>query len=103
MYSREDLKLTVVKGWWPLVEPIYNRIQELNRQGAEIVIIDIKEKWGELSISVNSAPKEIWDMIEEAEEKSAHVCENCGKPGETTMCCGGCVRTLCQECILKMR
>lgn len=91
----------VGKGWWPLVEPIYNRIQELNAVGASIEITQIKEKWGELCIYVSGAPDEIYEMIRDAEKKSIHVCEDCGAPTERVV--GNCnwIYTLCPSCLNK--
>ena len=94
--------LEVGKGWWPLFEPIYNRIQALNEAGANIEIIEVKEKWGELCIYVSGAPDEIHDMIREAEKKSIHICEECGKPAEQLVNRNGWVYTLCPECFEKM-
>ncbi len=89
----------VDKGWWPLVEPIFNRIKELNKAGAHIEIDQVKEKWGELCVYVSGAPDEIYDMIREAEKKSVHICEKCGKPGKRFVSKFDWVYTLCPECI----
>lgn len=91
----------VGKGWWPLVQPIYNRIKELNKAGAHIEIDQIKEKWGELCIYVSGATEEIDEMIREAEEKSRYICEQCGKPGERIISSTSWVFTLCPDCIKK--
>lgn len=99
--SFELFGVEVGKGWWPLVEPIYNRIQELNAQGHNIEITQIKEKWGELCIYVSGAPDEIFDMIREAEEKSQHICESCGKPGERVISKHSWIYTRCPDCIKK--
>lgn len=89
----------VGKGWWPLVEPIYNRIQELNKAGSHIEIVQVKEKCGELCVYVSGAPEEIHDMIREAEKKSVHVCEHCGKPAERVISKSSWIYTLCPDCL----
>ncbi len=89
----------VGKGWRPLVEPIYNRIQELNEQGAGIEITQIKEKWGELCIYLSGYTEELEKMIKQAEEKSIHICETCGKPGERVISRFSWIYTRCPECI----
>lgn len=89
----------VDKGWWPLVESIYNRIQELNEAGANIKIDQIKEKQGELCIYVTDAPEEIEDMIMDAKKKSIHICEHCGKPAERVIKSNSRMRTLCPDCL----
>ena len=88
-------------GWRPLVEPIYKRIQELNAQGAGIEITQIKESWGELCIYVNNAPSEIVDAINEAREKSIHICAHCGRPAERIYDTTGWIYTLCPDCLKK--
>ena len=89
----------VGKGWRPLVEPIYNRIQELNEQGADIEITQIKESWGELCFYTHKATAEIMEMIEEAREKSIHTCEDCGKPAVRICSKTGWIYTLCPDCL----
>ena len=93
----------VHKGWWPLIEPIYNRIQQLNVEGAGIEITQIKEKWGELCIYVSSAPDEIYEMIREAEELSIHICEDCGQPAERVWSTTGWIYTLCPDCLAERK
>ena len=89
----------VGKGWRPLVEPVYNRIQELNAQGANIEITQIKEKFGMLCIYVHNAPKEIYDMIRDTEAKSVHICERCGKPAGRVKSKSSWIYTLCPDCL----
>ena len=89
----------VEKGWWPLVEPIYNRIQELNEQGADIKITQIKEKFGMLCLYVNHAPSEIRDMIRAAEAQSIHICERCGRPAKRIISTWNWIYTLCPDCL----
>lgn len=91
----------VGKGWRPLVKPIYKRIRELNKAGANIEIDQIKEKWGELCIYVSGATEEINGMIREAEEKALHICEHCGQPAERVISNYSWIYTLCPECIKK--
>lgn len=93
--------IEVNEGWWPLIKPIYNRIQELNKSGANIEINQIKEKWGELCIYVSSAPEEIYNMIRDAEQRSIHICEDCGKPAESVISTHSWIYTLCPECLKK--
>lgn len=91
----------VHKGWWPLIEPIYQRIQQLNSEGAGIEISQIKEKFGMLCIYVHHAPDEIYDMIRKAEEQSIHICEDCGEPAERVFGEHKWIYTLCAKCLEK--
>jgi hypothetical protein len=74
----------------------------------DIDIMDIKEKWGTLTLSV-SGPAWACQLAEALEEASKHCCEDCGRwegwaygQGETTVITLGPVhgwwRTLCQDC-----
>lgn len=60
---------------------------------------DIKEKYGTLRISFNGVPieysDEIFKLEDEAEERSASMCETCGKPA--TLTSGGWIKTLCPK------
>ncbi len=91
--------LEVGKGWLPLVEPIVNRIQELNEQGADIEIVQVKEKWGELCIYLSSYTPELKAMVDEATRKSVSICENCGKPAQRVWGNYHWVYTLCPKCL----
>lgn len=53
----------------------------------------VKEKYGTLRFYMSSANDKMYDMIEDAESKSAVTCEECGQPGELRG--GGWLRTLC--------
>ena len=59
----------------------------------------VKEKFGTLRFYMTSATSEMYDLVQEAEEKSATICENCGKPGKLRS--GGWIRCLCDECCTK--
>lgn len=59
-------------------------------------VIQVKEKFGELRFYVNYGSDKIYDLIEEAEEKSAEICEICGKPGKLNE--GNWLRTRCKNC-----
>jgi hypothetical protein len=62
------------KGWFPLIEPILQYIQSYNKDKAEeyqIVVYQIKEKWGILQLEIGNYPNELAKMIEAA-EKSVH-------------------------------
>jgi len=56
----------------------------------------VKEKYGTLRFYMDLPTDEMFSLIDEAEEQSAHTCEVCGKPGEERY--GGWVSTLCDEC-----
>jgi hypothetical protein len=92
----------VGKGWVPLIEPIIERVRELNKAGANVKISQIKEKWGSLTIYFDSAPEELWEMAHEAAEKSMMICEHCGAPATLTEV-NGWLYTRCPDCLEKLR
>jgi hypothetical protein len=42
----------------------------------------IKEKYGTLRFYLSGGTDAMWKIIEEAERKSAKICETCGRPGK---------------------
>lgn len=56
----------------------------------------VKEKFGTLRFYMTHATEEMYELINEAEHKTAITCETCGAPGETSN--EGWVFTLCEEC-----
>lgn len=92
------------RGWYPLIQPVIDYIDKFNEGKSEeekIHIMQIKEKYGTLRIYVSYGTEELFKMIDDAEEESAHVCEFCGAKedvGQTT----GWVITLCHDCVKEL-
>lgn len=92
-------------GWYDLIDRCSARIEaELMKMPEEsrqhCYVNQIKEKFGTLRYYMSSGNDTIWKIISEAEEESAHTCENCGAPGETldincwyVTLCGACEKT----------
>jgi len=55
----------------------------------------VKEKYGTLSFYMTEGTDQIFDLIHEAEEKSAKICEVCGESGKRRG--GGWISTLCDK------
>lgn len=85
------------KGWYEL---LYNLCTELVKIDKEVYFVQLKEKFGQLRAYTSGVSSEnydkIHDLIEEAENKSATICEDCGKPGELRNDLSW-IRTLCQD------
>ena len=93
------------EGWFPLIEPILQYIQSYNTDKAEeyqIVVYQIKEKWGILQLEIGNYPDELAKMIEAAEKASTTTCEKCGAPGSLRDCRGW-YHTLCDKCFEKQQ
>lgn len=56
----------------------------------------VKEKFGTLCFYMTSATDEMYQLISEAENRSAEICETCGKPGKLRS--SGWIACQCDEC-----
>lgn len=66
-------------GWFGLVKELIEKCIAL---GWNKETCQIKEKFGGLRFYINSASDDVFEAINEAEEKSFKVCEVTGNPGE---------------------
>lgn len=102
-YPYELFGIECGNGWKSLYEPILEYIKEYNETHKEnIEIHQIKEKFGGLRIYPSFYTDELMKMIDEAEEKSYGMCENCGKPCKQINV-GHWIYTLCQDCYEEMK
>lgn len=84
------------KGWYPLIEELFDEIEKIeDKNGLEI--LQVKEKWGMLTIYYYGGTEEIDTFVDDACKKSTTICENCGKLGEIK-CKGGWYFTVCDDC-----
>ena len=65
-------------GWFDL---IYELSQKLKIASPNTEATQVKEKFGGLRFYFNGATEEGCNLIRNAEEKSEHICEECGKNG----------------------
>ncbi|MGJ9417679.1 hypothetical protein ACHAC9_07935 [Massilia sp. CMS3.1] len=70
-------------GWFDLLDMLCERLQFwTDHNGApQVVVSQVKEKWGELSFYGHGGDQEQNGMITMAEAMSARICECCGGPG----------------------
>jgi hypothetical protein len=88
-------------GWHPLIYETLDTIQSIaDRDGLDLEITEIKEKFGELRIYMSSYIPEIEEIIATATAKSRRMCEECGRPGEITNRSGW-LMTHCEVCLKK--
>lgn len=88
-------------GWYNLVESLCETLERLD---VNIKVSTVKEKYGGLrfyhdGVSHPEDEKKAYmamGAIQQAEEMSFHVCEECGDSGEIRT--SGWYRTLCDEC-----
>jgi hypothetical protein len=90
------------EGWWPIIAELCGQIQHhinwRNRQSEivpQVVVGQIKEKFGGLRFYYSGGDDEISGMVRMAEAWAAHTCETCGAPGKRRD--GGWIKTLCDH------
>lgn len=93
------------KGWYELIIPIAEYIENYNKEHPEneypMCFTQIKEKWGGLRVYVNYGTKELFDMIEKAEDESYQVCETCGSREDVGLKFDGWYETMCHKCAVE--
>lgn len=78
-------------GWRCLIDPLMRRCR---LEGVEIT--QIKEKFGGLRFYIASGSEALHTAIDDAEDLSYTICEECGEPG--TLRPGGWIYTACDKC-----
>lgn len=89
------------KGWYKLLEPIFNYVEEYNKDKIDenkIVFLQIKEKWGYLNVYTNFVTEELSKLIDDAENASENMCEECGNTENVGTRTNGWVTTMCLDC-----
>lgn len=92
------------KGWYDILTPIFDYVEEYNKdkeEDAQIKFLQIKEKFAGLRVYTNFVTKELDKLIEEAEEKSYETCEDCGSTTDVGTRLNGWLTTMCLECVKK--
>lgn len=88
-------------GWFQLIWDLSVSIEAeadkagLTEQGFPQATV-VKEKYGTLRVYLSNYTDEIFDLVESAEERSAHICEACGKAGREHD--DGWLKTRCDHC-----
>lgn len=78
-YSREQAVESVGPGWTPLVNRVFDAIDE---QKLDVVVVQVKEKFAGLRIYVEGADyQRVRPVISAVEGESFGLCERCGAPG----------------------
>lgn len=86
-------------GWMPILEDLFAEIEREARSAnlAEITVLQVKEKFGDLVVDVGNRNEAIHTLIKAATKKAAATCEGCGRSGKKTDC-DGWYKTLCSKC-----
>jgi len=84
-------------GWFEIIRRLSDK---LSKTPNPPLVLQVKQKYGDLCFYVGSATDEQYNMIHEAEEEATVTCEFCGKPGKKGG--GYWVLVQCDECIKKV-
>ena len=105
MFAEPYGGFAVGAGWWPIIESLcaniqshtdwWNKNRETRPVVEQVVVEQIKEKFGGLRFYYTGGDDQISGMVRMAEEWAAHSCETCGAPGKRRA--GGWIRTLCDH------
>ena len=103
MFAKPYGGFAVEQGWWPIIESLCGQIQsytdwnnmnrELRPVVEQVVVTQIKEKFGGLCFYYDGGDDKIHGMVRMAEAWADHSCEECGAPG--TSGGKGWIKTLC--------
>ena len=95
--------IEVGDGWYGIIDELCERIQTHcdNNGYDEVRFSQIKEKYGTLRVYVNFGSDEIYDYIDEAQERSSHVCEVCGSKRGKIRTDLGWLSVRCKKCWTK--
>lgn len=89
--------IAVGAGWWPMIETlcgvIQNHIDQSKGECPQVVLEQVKEKFGSLRFYYQGGDDFIHGAVWLAESMSGKLCEECGAPGKRVG--NGWVRTLC--------
>lgn len=116
MFSKQYGGFCIGVGWWPIIERLCSCIQNhidwknetrerllkenpynqvVPEKIEQVVVEQIKEKFGGLRIYFTGGDEAIYGMVSMAEAWASMTCEECGKPGKSRD--GGWIKVLCDE------
>jgi len=103
MFAHPYGGFAVGAGWWPIIESLcaniqshtdwWNKNHETRPVVEQVVVEQIKEKFGGLRFYYSGGDDQISGMVRIAEAWADQSCEECGAPG--TKSSRGWIRTLC--------
>jgi hypothetical protein len=90
-------------GWTSLIYEMLDKLQAIADSDGldDLKVTEVKEKWGGLRVYLNDYPKSVSAILDEYNERSTHICELCGEPGDLRYI-SGVYKTLCIKCYRKV-
>lgn len=92
------------KGWFDLLKPVFEYVNQYNKdkeKEKQIEFLQIKEKLSSLDIYTNFTTTELDYLIQQAEEKAEHTCEECGSTNDIGTRLNGWMTKMCLDCVKK--
>lgn len=90
--KKEQLFVQIPETWIPIVDKLVDDMFEAGWNGH---VDQVKEKFGGLRFYIPMGNDKIFELIDEAEEKSQNICIVCGDPATTST--KGWVTHVCDE------
>lgn len=92
-------------GWESLIRELSEKLENYNLKHKKNPVIaqQVKEKYGVLRFYFYGGDNNINNLIDEAENKSAEICEMCGKEGKLCIKNNYWYKTLCENCKIKLK
>ncbi len=82
------------EGWRPLYRTVVQSIADIDPNA---MVIQTKEKFGELRIYMKTFNEQIYDLIDEASKQSKTICQTCGSLGVWSKTADGFYATVCAD------
>lgn len=105
MFANPYGGVAVGPGWWPIIESLcaniqshtdwWNKNHEKHPVVKQVVVEQIKEKFGGLRFYYQGGDETVAGMVRMAESWASRTCEDCGVPGKSRS--GGWIKTLCDD------
>ncbi len=89
-YTREDALTSVGSGWAQLINRVFDKLASIK---GTVKIVQVKEKFGGLSIYTDYGNVELDKVIRDVGIESVQTCEQCGTAGKIRG--GSWYKTLC--------
>jgi len=95
-------------GWFDIIYGLSKKVEYIAQTMKSVgisedelpMVSQVKEKFGTLRFYIHHSTEEIQELINQAEQVSAKVCEQCGKPGTLKRDHGWFI-TICLQCEVK--
>jgi len=90
-------------GWYPILYELCQGLlaESLKDPSTDFHFLQIKEKFGRLTLYHSGGNKEMCCLIDEAEKKSESICEECGVGGVSIDYTLPWYRALCEGCKIR--